>query len=63
MDPKPKKWSEMTDEERQAAVVLRQEKLDQARLKLENGVTQLVAHQRYLGGSAEFHRLNHVSTR
>ena len=59
MDPKPKKWSEMTDEERQAAVALRQEKLDQARLKLENGVTQLVASGRwteYLKFLSNFHR-------
>jgi len=59
MDPKSKKWSEMTDEERQAAVALRQEKLDQARLKLENGVTQLVASGRwteYLKFLSHFHR-------
>src|SRR5512137_790169 len=59
MDPKPKKWSEMTNEERQAAVTLRQEKLDQARLKLENGVTQLVASRRwteYLKFLSHFHR-------
>jgi hypothetical protein len=54
-----KKWSEMTEEERQAAIVLRQEKLDQARLKLENGVTQLVASGRwtaYLKFLSHFHR-------
>ena len=59
MDPKSKKWSEMTEEERQAAVALRQEKLDQARLKLENGVTQLVASGRwteYLKFLSHFHR-------
>src|SRR5512137_282955 len=59
MDPKPKKWSEMTEEERQAAVALRQEKLDEARLKLENGVTQLVASGRwteYLKFLSHFHR-------
>jgi uncharacterized protein YnzC (UPF0291/DUF896 family) len=52
MEQKPKKWSEMTDEERQAAVALRQEKLDQARLKLENGVTQLVASGFYSRGES-----------
>jgi hypothetical protein len=59
MDPKSKKWSEMTEEQRQAAVALRQEKLDQARLKLENGVTQLVASGRwtaYLKFLSRFHR-------
>ncbi len=59
MDPKPKKWSEMTAEERQAAVALRQVKLDEARLKLENGVTQLVASGRwteYLKFLSHFHR-------
>lgn len=59
MNRKPKKWSEMTDEERQAVVALRQEKLDQARLKLENGVTQLVASGRwteYLKFLSHFHR-------
>jgi hypothetical protein len=59
MDPKPKKWSEMTEEERQAAVALRQEKLDQARQKLEDGVTQLVASGRwteYLKFLSHFHR-------
>jgi hypothetical protein len=58
MDPKSKKWSEMTDEERQAAVTLRLEKLDQARLKLENGVIQLVASGRwteYLKFLSHFH--------
>jgi hypothetical protein len=58
MHPKPKKWSEMNEEERQAAVALRQEKLDEARLKLENGVTQLVASGRwteYLKFLSHFH--------
>ena len=53
-----KKWSEMADEERQAAATLRLEKLDQARLKLENGVTQLVASGRwtaYLKFLSHFH--------
>lgn len=56
---KQKKWSEMTEEERQAAVALRLEKLDQARQKLENGVTQLVASGRwteYLKFLSHFHR-------
>lgn len=59
MNRKPMKWSEMTDEERQAAVAVRQEKLDQARLKLENGVTQLVASgcwTEYLKFLSRFHR-------
>jgi hypothetical protein len=59
MNQMPKKWSEMTDEERQAAGALRQEKLDQARLKLENGVTQLVTSGRwteYLKFLSRFHR-------
>jgi hypothetical protein len=59
MDPKPKKWFEMTDEEQQAAVAFRQEKLDQAKLKLENGVKQLVASGRwteYLKFLSHFHR-------
>ena len=59
MDQKSKKWSEMTDEEQQAAVAFRLEKLDQARLKLENGVTQLVASghwTEYLKFLSYFHR-------
>ena len=59
MDPKPKKWSEMTDEERQAGVALRQEKLDQARQKLQEGETKLVASGRwseYLKFLSHFHR-------
>jgi len=59
MNQMPKNWSEMTEEERQAAVALRLEKLDQARLKLENGVTQLVASGRwteYLKFLSHFHR-------
>jgi hypothetical protein len=56
---KTKKWSEMTEEERQAAVALRQEKLDQARQKLEDGVAQLVGSGRwteYLKFLSHFHR-------
>lgn len=54
-----RKWSEMTDEERQAAVAARQEKLDQARQKLEDGVAELVASGRwteYLKFLSHFHR-------
>jgi hypothetical protein len=66
MYPKSKKWSEMTEEEQQAAVTLRQEKLDQGRLKLENGVTQLVASGRwtaYLEFLSHFHRYSFSAPR
>jgi hypothetical protein len=56
---KTKKWSEMTDLERQAAVALREEKLEQARQKLENGVIELVGSGRweeYLKFLSHFHR-------
>lgn len=54
-----KKWSEMTEQERQAAVSLRKEKLEQAREKLENGVIELVGSGRweeYLKFLSHFHR-------
>jgi hypothetical protein len=59
MNRTSKKWSEMTDEERQAAVAARQQKLDQARQKLEDGVAELVASGRwteYLKFLSHFHR-------
>jgi hypothetical protein len=54
-----KKWSEMTEQERQAAVSLRKERLEQAREKLENGVIELVGSGRweeYLKFLSHFHR-------
>jgi hypothetical protein len=54
-----KKWSEMTEQQRQAAVTLRKERLEQAREKLENGVIELVGSGRweeYLKFLSHFHR-------
>ena len=54
-----KKWADLTEQERQAAMTRRNEKLEEARQRLEQGVTALVRSGRwtdYLKFLSHFHR-------